>query len=89
MLTLGTVDRPAVAIPLTRANGTPRDVTVWRSEVRGFDEGEEAARWLSRHLDRDVRLVRFDRAKPRQCNPDYVKRLGRAHALRRRLSRSS
>ena len=49
-----------------------RDVTVWRSEVRGFDEGDHVAYWLSQRLSMPVRLVRFDRSKPRPSNPDYV-----------------
>ena len=58
----------------------PRDVQVWRSHVRGHDAGDAAAIWLSTHLRRDVRLVRFDRSKPRRCNPDFVGRSG-AHTL--------
>jgi uncharacterized protein YcbX len=45
---------------------------VWRSDVRGFDAGEAAARWLSDWLACDARLVRFDRAVMRHCNRDYV-----------------
>jgi uncharacterized protein len=80
VLTLGTVERAAVAIALRHPHGAARAVTVWRSHVRGFDEGDDAARWLSAHLDCDVRLVRFDRAKERGCNPDFVGSSG-AHTL--------
>ena len=61
-----------VGVPLQRATTESRAVIVWRSHVRGHDEGEPAARWLSGHLERDVRLVRFDRASRRACNPDFV-----------------
>jgi uncharacterized protein YcbX len=80
VLTLGTGERAAVAIPLRPPHGAAREVTVWRSHVRGFDEGDDAARWLSAHLDCDVRLVRFDRSKQRDCNPDFVGDSG-AHTL--------
>jgi hypothetical protein len=62
------------------ARGPARDVIVWRSHVRGHDQGDQAAAWLSAHLSRDVRLVRFDRSKARACNPDYVGDSG-AHTL--------
>lgn len=55
-----------------RASGASRDAVVWRSAVRGFDGGDEAANALSAFLGREVRLLRFDDALPRACNPEYV-----------------
>lgn len=55
-----------------RAQGEAREVVVWRSSVRGFDAGDDAAAALSTFLGADVRLVRFDDALPRACNPDYA-----------------
>lgn len=49
-----------------------REVRVWNAQVRGFDAGDDAARWLSRHLATPVRVVRFDLSHPRHCNPDYA-----------------
>lgn len=49
-----------------------RDVVVWRSAVRGIDAGDTAAHWLSDWLAHDVRLVRFDRAVTRLCNPEFA-----------------
>ena len=49
-----------------------RDVVVWRSTVRGVDQGDATAAWLSAHVGATVRLVRFHPSKPRSCNPDYV-----------------
>ena len=69
----------------TRA-GDARDVVVWRSDGARLDCGDAAADWLSDWLARDVRLVRFDRARTRACNPRVRGRLGRAHDVRRRLS---
>ena len=49
-----------------------RDVRVWQSRVRGFDAGDAAAAWLSDRLGTPLRLVRFDTAHPRRCNPEYA-----------------
>jgi len=69
------------AIELPAQNPTAaQDVTVWRSKVRGYDAGDEAAQWLSTYLNAKLRLVRFDPSKPRRCNPDYVGATG-AHTL--------
>lgn len=54
------------------AHQVARGVRVWNAQVRGHDAGDAAADWLSAVLDTDVRLVRFDPAHPRRCNPDYV-----------------
>jgi uncharacterized protein YcbX len=60
-------------MPLRPAGGSdPREVTVWHAQVRGFDAGDAAAEALSAFLGAAVRLVRFDDAKPRRCNPDYA-----------------
>jgi uncharacterized protein YcbX len=72
--------RARLDIDLCHAEAPPRDVVVWRSHVRGHDAGEGAARWLSSVLGRDARLVRFDRSKPRPCNPEYAGDSG-AHTL--------
>jgi uncharacterized protein YcbX len=50
----------------------PREVRVWNAQVRGHDAGDDAAAWLSAVLATDVRVVRFDPALPRPCNPDYA-----------------
>jgi uncharacterized protein YcbX len=47
-------------------------VTVWNSRVPAHDAGDAAAGWLSSFLGVDVRLVRFDPAHQRRCNPDYA-----------------
>jgi len=58
---------------LTAASGGPtREVGVWNHLVPAHDAGDDAAVLLSAWLDRDVRLVRFDRAHRRWCNPDYA-----------------
>jgi MOSC domain-containing protein len=78
-LRLCAAETPALDVPRL-ASGASRDVVVWHSHVRGFDQGNAAAAWLSGFLRADVRLVRFDPATPRRCNPDYVADSG-AHVL--------
>lgn len=79
-LVLETEGRPALHIALDAPHHGAREVVVWRSRVRGHDEGDEAAEWLSAHLGRPVRLVRFDRSLERACNPQFVGDSG-AHTL--------
>ena len=62
------------------ASGAAYDVVVWRSEVRGIDQGDPAASWLSDWLAAPARLVRFDRSVTRFCNRDYAGSTG-AHTL--------
>jgi uncharacterized protein YcbX len=80
VMTLGSEAHGDVSIPLTPPHDRARDVTVWRSHVRGFDEGDDVAYWLSQRLAMPVRLVRFDRSRARACNADYVGDSG-AHTL--------
>ncbi len=61
-----------VDIALDAPHGAAQDVVVWRSEVRGFDEGNEAANALSAFLGEPLRLVRFDTRNPRLCNPEFA-----------------
>ncbi len=49
-----------------------RRVTVWGDEVSAFDEGDAAAAWFSRFLDLPVRLVRFNRDKPRWADTRWT-----------------
>ena len=53
-------------------SGPAREVVVWSSQVRGFDAGDEAARWLSSVIASDVRIVRFDPSLPRYSNREYA-----------------
>ncbi|MEO5766127.1 MAG: MOSC N-terminal beta barrel domain-containing protein [Casimicrobiaceae bacterium] len=62
------------------AGDAARDVVVWNSRVRGFDQGDDAAAWFGALLGTELRLVRFDPATPRRCNPDYAGDSG-AHTL--------
>jgi hypothetical protein len=70
---LGTV---TVAAPTGRPT---REVQVWDSRVPAHDAGDEAAALLSAWLERAVRLVRYDDAYRRWCNPVFAGDSG-AHA---------
>ncbi len=61
-----------IAVPLKPRGGPVREVTIWKSSVPARDEGDAAAAWLSSLLGTDLRLVRFDPAHQRQCNPDFA-----------------
>jgi uncharacterized protein YcbX len=78
-LRLSAPGMPALAID-HEAHGSSGEVVVWRSTVLATDCGDPAAEWLSRWLGHPVRLVRFDRARARECNPEYAGDSG-AHTL--------
>ena len=59
-----------VRVPLDGGDGTRRRVRVWRYEGDGVDQGDEAARWISRLLGRDLRLVRTPPDHARRVNPE-------------------
>ncbi len=57
------------------------EVTVWRDHVLAIDEGQAAADWFGEHLRRDVRLVRFDDARPRPTDPAWSQGLAGTSAF--------
>src|SRR6266567_1330793 len=70
-LELSATGMPRLGIPFD-ARGAPVRVSVWRDIVAAFDQGDEAASWLSDFLDVSARLVRFDAQTRRYCNPVYA-----------------
>ena len=72
MLVLATAGQSPLAVSLAPNGGVPREVVVWDSRVSAHDAGDAAAAWLSGILGADVRLVRFDPAHQRACNPAYA-----------------
>jgi len=63
---------PACDVSLASSAVSAVEVVVWRDTVRAHDAGDAAAAWLTRALDHNVRLVRFDPAQERRCNPEYA-----------------
>ncbi len=70
-LTLTVPGAEPLQVPLDQS-GVTGAVTVWRDTVPGIDQGSAAAAWLSARLDGAYRLVRFDPAARRLCNPAYA-----------------
>jgi uncharacterized protein len=71
-LVLGVPGHGEIAVELDAPRTASHEVVVWRSTVRGFDEGDAIANALSAFLGAPLRLVRFDPAQQRACNPDYA-----------------
>ncbi len=70
-LELETAGMGRLAVPFD-LEGAILPVTVWRDSFSAFDQGDEAAAWLSSAMQRPLRLVRFDAAFRRYCNPTYA-----------------
>lgn len=52
--------------------GPEVEVTIWRDKARGFDAGEQAANWLTEHLGKPARLVRFDKRHKRASDSKWT-----------------
>jgi uncharacterized protein len=70
-LTLHAPQAGGTTVPLGYC-GSPVEVTVWKDRCLAFDQGEDAARWLSGFLARPLRLVRFDAARPRPSSAEWT-----------------
>jgi uncharacterized protein YcbX len=64
----------ALRVPLDAQQGKAPalEVRVWDHACKAFDEGNDAARWLSDFLGSAVKLVRFDAAHRRLSNPEWA-----------------
>ena len=56
-----------------QAEGAPVEVTCWRDRCAAFDAGDEAAAWLSDHLQKPARLVRFDARRKRRADQRWTR----------------
>jgi uncharacterized protein YcbX len=61
----------ALSLPLDMT-GRELEVTIWRDQAAAFDAGDEAATWLTDHLGKPARLVRFDKRKKRVSNLQWT-----------------
>lgn len=52
--------------------GPEVEVAIWRDKANAFDAGDEAASWLTEHLGKPSRLVRFDKRRKRAQNNDWT-----------------
>lgn len=62
-----------IKVPVTRTCGQRR-VTVWSKACKADDQGDEAAKWLSKFLNVDCRLVKMADDHKRQVDQRYAKR---------------
>lgn len=60
-----------LSLPLD-LTGPEVEVTIWRSKAAAFDAGDEAAAWLTEHLGKPVRLVRFDKRHKRASESKWT-----------------
>ncbi|HTY93111.1 MAG TPA: MOSC N-terminal beta barrel domain-containing protein [Steroidobacteraceae bacterium] len=62
---------PALHVPL-QLDGPRLPVVVWKDSCPGIDAGNDAAAWLTRCLERECRLVRFDPSHRRLSSLDWT-----------------
>ncbi|MFC4314780.1 MOSC domain-containing protein [Steroidobacter flavus] len=60
-----------LSLPLN-LTGPEREVTIWRDKAQAFDAGDEAASWLTEHLGKPARLVRFDKRHKRASETKWT-----------------
>lgn len=60
-----------LSLPLN-LTGPEREVTIWRDKAAAFDAGEDAATWLTEHLGKPARLVRFDKRHKRASDTKWT-----------------
>jgi uncharacterized protein YcbX len=60
-----------LALPLN-TTGHEVEVTCWRDRCAAFDAGDEAAAWLTEHLGKPARLVRFDQRRKRPSATEWT-----------------
>jgi uncharacterized protein YcbX len=60
-----------LSLPLN-LTGPEREVTIWRDKAAAFDAGDEAAAWLTDHLGKPARLVRFDKRHKRASDSKWT-----------------
>jgi uncharacterized protein YcbX len=60
-----------LTLPLNMT-GRELEVTIWRDKAAAFDAGDEAAAWLTEHMGKPARLVRFDRRHKRVANAQWT-----------------
>lgn len=60
-----------LSLPLN-LTGPELEVTIWRDKAAAFDAGDQAAAWLTEHLGKPARLVRFDKRRKRARNDQWT-----------------
>ncbi|UVL22807.1 MOSC domain-containing protein [Pseudomonas donghuensis] len=70
-LTLQAPGYPALHVGVPEPDSDLRGVTIWRDTFRVPDAGDAAAQWLSRFIDKDVRLVHVPEQRTRYLPNGY------------------
>ncbi len=52
--------------------GDAKAVTVWRDTIAAIDQGDRVAKWLSKFLQADVRLMAMDETHERKVDPNFA-----------------
>jgi uncharacterized protein len=60
-----------LSLPLNMT-GPEVEVTIWKDRCGAFDAGDEAANWLTEHIGKPARLVRFDQRRKRPCAEEWT-----------------
>lgn len=69
---LGSNQGVELTLPL-HMTGREVEVTCWRDRCAAFDAGDEAAAWLTEHLGKPARLVRFDQRRKRPSDAQWTR----------------
>lgn len=70
-LMLAAPGMPLLHVPVPAPDDALRGVTIWRDTLRVPDAGDAAAQWLSRWLEKPVRLVHCPRQRARLLPSGY------------------
>jgi uncharacterized protein YcbX len=65
-------DQGAELALLLDLTGPEVEATIWRDKAAAFDAGEQAAAWLTEHLGKPARLVRFDKRHKRASDSKWT-----------------
>ena len=60
-----------IRIDATEYNFDSKDVSVWGSDCKGYDAGDQAAQWFQDYLGIDCRLVAYANNEPRAVDSNY------------------
>ncbi|GGA90633.1 MOSC domain-containing protein [Neiella marina] len=63
----------SISIPYDYDPTEARQVTVWRDEIKGYDEGDSVAEWLAQACGKnDIRLIRFGTDSERPVSTKHL-----------------
>lgn len=66
-------DNDDVHVPFEPSSGQKIQVKIWDDEVEAITVSDEADKWLSNHLEKNVRLVMMPESTQRKADPKYAR----------------